>query len=192
MRTCGSQLEDALRAELARNGNLQPGETRVTDAFKLAQRHILHVYAPTLRRRYRQQDTNNAASIVSALFLTYQSLIRTSFETLLLDTFGTPLVSTGLAGVPYEESMEDLIQAMHSLRDEKFLSRTNNKNVVVFVINNERGPLEKLCKLIEDKIKSLPCVKAEKNDDSDSDDKSKSKNDAAEKSFQTGTSTTLI
>lgn len=188
MRTCGSQLEDALRTELARNGNLQPGETRVTDAFKLAQRHILHVYAPTLRRRYRQQDTNNAASIVSALFLTYQSLIRTSFETLLLDSFGTPLVSTGLAGVPYEESMEDLILAMHSLRDERFLNRTtnNNTNVVIFVINNERGALEKLCKLIDDKIKSLPCVKAEKNDPNDSDDKSKGKNDAAaEKSFQT-------
>lgn len=143
VRACGPELNSSLATHVAESGELDWGSVHVTPAFGLAAQHryILHVRAPTLHRRY--DHINN--SFTSLLALTYANLLRTGFAQLDLHSIGTPLISTGLAGVPVDESLAELIEAMKSVSNEL----NDNVERTVYVINNERQTVEYLKDLVD-------------------------------------------
>lgn len=183
MSACGSQLDGEIQSYLQRNGSLKHGTVVPTGAYGLSRHHkyILHVSSPTFHRRYSL--VNN--SLASVLKLTYLRLLRTSFDELTLHSVGMPLIGTGLAGIPLDESVSDLMDAIKAFVDESTPSpRASASSHTVYVVNNDRKLIDDMIRSVDEKLLYMRSVAS-----ADLTDKDKTKNQVpkeAEKSFQTG------
>lgn len=76
--------------------------------------------------------------------------MRAGFEQLGLNSIGVPLVGTGLAGIPLDESMNDLLEALKAFATSS--APPNGLERTIYIVNNDRTMIESMKKLIDEKL----------------------------------------
>ena len=140
----GSHIVTSYDNYLAVNGPLDYGHVAVTGAFNMARdnglKHILHVRSPV----HNTSSTNDPRR--SILFVAYKRLLEKAFAELGVDSLATPLVATGLNGVPVAECFGDLMSALDEfVATSRSLGR--RRPCVLYVVNMSADTLRE-CELV--------------------------------------------
>lgn len=114
-----------------------------TPAYDLRQhKYILHVPSPSFHRRFTLHNNY----LTSENELVYTSLLKKVVRELKLDSFAVPLIGTGLARIPVNESLNDL---MESIRN--FSSFPSN-GLKIYVVNNDLSIVKFMERFIQEKL----------------------------------------
>jgi O-acetyl-ADP-ribose deacetylase (regulator of RNase III) len=109
-RAAGPELLAACRAiaEVAPGVRCPTGEARITRAFRLPARHVIHTVGPVWQGGHRREAALLAAAYRSVLALAREHEIR---------TLAFPAISCGVYGFPIPEAAEIAVREIRALRD---------------------------------------------------------------------------
>jgi O-acetyl-ADP-ribose deacetylase (regulator of RNase III) len=124
----GSQLREACHRSMKEtpppNGEEQTGLARITDAYNLPARHVIHTVGPIIHGSVRQEDRDSLASC-------YRSCLELA-EAHKLSSIAFCCISTGEYRFPQEEAAQTAIQTVR-----QYLSRSRHNMKVVFNVFKE-------------------------------------------------------
>jgi deltex-like protein len=152
VKSAGPSIRSDFDAYLRTHGSLELGKICVTNAYNLTNhKFILNVRSPSFHKRYTLH--NNQLS--SQTELVYAAILDKAFGELGLASLAIPLIGTGLAGIPVDESVNDLLEAV--LKFKPIV-----RPMHIYIVNNDPQILLHLRKFIDEKLLYYrPDVKAE-------------------------------